>query len=63
METMGFSKDEVRKALDNQKYNEATATYLLLGKKSSEVHELPQSSPSQQSGISAKINLDQSHLI
>ncbi|XP_061582101.1 serine/threonine-protein kinase MARK1 [Cololabis saira] len=36
METMGFAKDDVRKALDTQKYNEATATYLLLGKKSSE---------------------------
>ncbi|RVE76639.1 hypothetical protein OJAV_G00010400 [Oryzias javanicus] len=36
METMGFSQNEVKKALDGQKYNEATATYLLLGMKSSE---------------------------
>uniref|UniRef100_A0A8C7ZE11 MAP/microtubule affinity-regulating kinase 3 n=1 Tax=Oryzias sinensis TaxID=183150 RepID=A0A8C7ZE11_9TELE len=36
METMGFSQNEVKKALDGQKYNEATAIYLLLGMKSSE---------------------------
>ncbi|XP_041839005.1 serine/threonine-protein kinase MARK1 [Melanotaenia boesemani] len=36
MGTMGFSQEEVRKALDGQKYNEATATYLLLGRKSAE---------------------------
>ncbi|XP_024145414.1 serine/threonine-protein kinase MARK1 [Oryzias melastigma] len=36
MEAMGFSSNEVKKALDGQKYNEATATYLLLGMKSSE---------------------------
>ncbi|XP_072239652.1 serine/threonine-protein kinase MARK1 isoform X1 [Leuresthes tenuis] len=36
METMGFSQEEVRKALDGQKYNEATAIYLLLGRKSAE---------------------------
>ncbi|CAG5867015.1 unnamed protein product [Menidia menidia] len=36
MAAMGFSQEEVRKALDGQKYNEATATYLLLGRKSAE---------------------------
>ncbi|KAF6718918.1 Serine/threonine-protein kinase MARK1 [Oryzias melastigma] len=44
MEAMGFSPNEVKKALDGQKYNEATATYLLLGMKSSEFEvsaELP----------------------
>uniref|UniRef100_A0A8C7ZDN6 MAP/microtubule affinity-regulating kinase 3 n=1 Tax=Oryzias sinensis TaxID=183150 RepID=A0A8C7ZDN6_9TELE len=39
METMGFSQNEVKKALDGQKYNEATAIYLLLGMKSSEVFD------------------------
>uniref|UniRef100_A0A673CGM2 non-specific serine/threonine protein kinase n=1 Tax=Sphaeramia orbicularis TaxID=375764 RepID=A0A673CGM2_9TELE len=36
METMGFPPEEVRTALEGQKYNEATATYLLLGKKPAE---------------------------
>ncbi|XP_067355604.1 serine/threonine-protein kinase MARK1-like isoform X2 [Channa argus] len=36
MGTMGFPQEEVRKALDGQKYNEVTATYLLLGRKPSE---------------------------
>uniref|UniRef100_A0A7N8XVN3 non-specific serine/threonine protein kinase n=1 Tax=Mastacembelus armatus TaxID=205130 RepID=A0A7N8XVN3_9TELE len=35
METMGFPQEEVAKALDGQKYNEVTATYLLLGRKPS----------------------------
>lgn len=37
MGTMGFPQEEVRKALDGQKYNEVTATYLLLGRKPAEV--------------------------
>ncbi|XP_028266394.1 serine/threonine-protein kinase MARK1 [Parambassis ranga] len=36
MGTMGFPQEEVRKALDGQKYNEMTATYLLLGRKAAE---------------------------
>uniref|UniRef100_A0A8C8E002 MAP/microtubule affinity-regulating kinase 3 n=1 Tax=Oryzias sinensis TaxID=183150 RepID=A0A8C8E002_9TELE len=44
METMGFSQNEVKKALDGQKYNEATAIYLLLGMKSSEVFDFEVSS-------------------
>uniref|UniRef100_A0AAQ6ISA1 non-specific serine/threonine protein kinase n=1 Tax=Anabas testudineus TaxID=64144 RepID=A0AAQ6ISA1_ANATE len=36
MATMGFPQEEVRKALDGQKYNEVTATYLLLGRKAAE---------------------------
>uniref|UniRef100_A0A3B4ZZE8 non-specific serine/threonine protein kinase n=1 Tax=Stegastes partitus TaxID=144197 RepID=A0A3B4ZZE8_9TELE len=36
MGTMGFPQEEVRKALDGQKYNEVTATYLLLGRKPAE---------------------------
>ncbi|KAM9313550.1 serine/threonine-protein kinase MARK1-like [Pholidichthys leucotaenia] len=36
MGTMGFPREEVRKALDCQKYNEVTATYLLLGRKAAE---------------------------
>ncbi|CAK6984058.1 serine/threonine-protein kinase MARK1 [Scomber scombrus] len=36
METMGFPQDEVMKVLEGQKYNEVTATYLLLGKKPAE---------------------------
>uniref|UniRef100_A0A8D3CRF6 non-specific serine/threonine protein kinase n=1 Tax=Scophthalmus maximus TaxID=52904 RepID=A0A8D3CRF6_SCOMX len=37
MGTMGFPREEVMKALDGQKYNEVTATYLLLGRKPAEV--------------------------
>ncbi|XP_044199535.1 serine/threonine-protein kinase MARK1 [Thunnus albacares] len=36
METMGFPQDEVMKVLEGQKYNEVTATYLLLGRKPAE---------------------------
>uniref|UniRef100_A0A8C8A410 non-specific serine/threonine protein kinase n=1 Tax=Oryzias sinensis TaxID=183150 RepID=A0A8C8A410_9TELE len=37
MVTMGFPKDEVTESLQNQKYNEIMATYLLLGRKAPEV--------------------------
>lgn len=30
---MGFTRDEIRDSLNTQKYNEVTATYLLLGRK------------------------------
>ncbi|MGH0147399.1 UNVERIFIED_CONTAM: hypothetical protein FKN15_010314 [Acipenser sinensis] len=33
---MGYSREEIRDALTNQKYNEVTATYLLLGHKNQE---------------------------
>ncbi|XP_010776858.1 serine/threonine-protein kinase MARK1-like, partial [Notothenia coriiceps] len=36
MGTMGFSQEEVKKALEGQKYNEMTAIYLLLGRKTAE---------------------------
>uniref|UniRef100_A0A8C7ZWC0 non-specific serine/threonine protein kinase n=1 Tax=Oryzias sinensis TaxID=183150 RepID=A0A8C7ZWC0_9TELE len=36
MVTMGFPKDEVTESLQNQKYNEIMATYLLLGRKAPE---------------------------
>ncbi|XP_036961748.1 serine/threonine-protein kinase MARK1 isoform X4 [Acanthopagrus latus] len=36
MGTMGFPQEEVMKALEGQKYNEVTAIYLLLGRKSAE---------------------------
>uniref|UniRef100_A0A665U230 MAP/microtubule affinity-regulating kinase 3 n=1 Tax=Echeneis naucrates TaxID=173247 RepID=A0A665U230_ECHNA len=41
MGTMGFPQEEVMTALDGQKYNEAMATYLLLGRKPAEVMALP----------------------
>lgn len=31
---MGFTRDEIRDSLASKKYNEVTATYLLLGRKS-----------------------------
>uniref|UniRef100_A0A6I8NLW9 MAP/microtubule affinity-regulating kinase 4 n=1 Tax=Ornithorhynchus anatinus TaxID=9258 RepID=A0A6I8NLW9_ORNAN len=33
---MGYSREEIKEALNNQKYNEVTATYLLLGRKNEE---------------------------
>ncbi|KAM6959094.1 MAP/microtubule affinity-regulating kinase 4 [Aplochiton taeniatus] len=33
---MGYSRDEIKDALSTQKYNEVTATYLLLGRKNEE---------------------------
>lgn len=30
---MGFTREEVKESLNNQKYNEVTATYLLLARK------------------------------
>lgn len=37
MGTMGFPQEEVKKALEGQKYNEVTGVYLLLGRKAGEV--------------------------
>lgn len=37
MGTMGFPQEEVKKALESQKYNEVTGVYLLLGRKAAEV--------------------------
>lgn len=34
---MGFPQEEVKKALEGQKYNEVTGVYLLLGRKAGEV--------------------------
>ncbi|XP_034294169.1 MAP/microtubule affinity-regulating kinase 4 isoform X5 [Pantherophis guttatus] len=34
---MGYSREEIKEALANQKYNEVTATYLLLGRKNEQV--------------------------
>ncbi|KAM3830283.1 MAP/microtubule affinity-regulating kinase 4 isoform 1-T1 [Vipera latastei] len=34
---MGYTREEVKEALANQKYNEVTATYLLLGRKNEQV--------------------------
>lgn len=43
---MGYSREEIKEALANQKYNEVTATYLLLGRKN-EVRMLPKRPPPQ----------------
>lgn len=37
---MGFPQEEVKKALESQKYNEVTGVYLLLGRKAAEVRVL-----------------------
>ncbi|XP_067317407.1 MAP/microtubule affinity-regulating kinase 4 isoform X1 [Anolis sagrei] len=34
---MGYTREEIKEALTNQKYNEVTATYLLLGRKTEQV--------------------------
>lgn len=37
MVTMGFPKDEITESLQSQKYDDVMATYLLLGRKATEV--------------------------
>ncbi|KAI3352669.1 hypothetical protein L3Q82_020144 [Scortum barcoo] len=59
METMGFTQDEVVKALEGQKYNEVTAIYLLLGRKPAEfegVVSLSSSNLVQRSRPSSDLN-------
>ncbi|XP_069494225.1 MAP/microtubule affinity-regulating kinase 3 isoform X2 [Ambystoma mexicanum] len=43
---MGYSKDEIQESLSKMKYDEITATYLLLGRKSSELDASDSSSSS-----------------
>lgn len=45
MGTMGFPQEEVKKALEGQKYNEVTAVYLLLGRKPAEVRVFTAAAP------------------
>ncbi|XP_076584358.1 serine/threonine-protein kinase MARK1 [Chaetodon auriga] len=59
MRTMGFPQEEVVKALEGQKYNEVTAIYLLLGRKSAEFEgsdSLSSSSLVQRSRPSSDLN-------
>uniref|UniRef100_A0A672HXE9 MAP/microtubule affinity-regulating kinase 3 n=1 Tax=Salarias fasciatus TaxID=181472 RepID=A0A672HXE9_SALFA len=69
---MGFNREEIRDSLSSQKYNEITATYLLLGRKSevpppSLSHRLPPASPSTHSiagasGVSSSSSTPSSRL-
>ena len=38
---MGYSREEINESLTRMKYDEITATYLLLGRKSTEVRHRP----------------------
>ncbi|XP_062427770.1 serine/threonine-protein kinase MARK1 isoform X7 [Rhea pennata] len=59
MVTMGFSREEIRESLVNQKYDEVMATYLLLGRKPPEFEgseSLSSSNLSQRSRPSSDLN-------
>ncbi|KAM3865214.1 serine/threonine-protein kinase MARK1 isoform 2-T2 [Diretmus argenteus] len=59
MVTMGFPQEEVSEALEGQKYNEVTATYLLLGRKPAELEgsqSLSSSNLGQRSRPSSDLN-------
>lgn len=38
---MGYSREEIHESLTRMKYDEITATYLLLGRKPTEVSQVP----------------------
>uniref|UniRef100_A0A672HVX6 MAP/microtubule affinity-regulating kinase 3 n=1 Tax=Salarias fasciatus TaxID=181472 RepID=A0A672HVX6_SALFA len=50
---MGFNREEIRDSLSSQKYNEITATYLLLGRKSEVKHSTSSSSSGAPSSSSS----------
>lgn len=54
---MGFAQEEVMKALEGQKYNEATAVYLLLGRKPAEVSPVSRRSPEGHLKVTALFSL------
>ncbi|OCT68421.1 hypothetical protein XELAEV_18039720mg [Xenopus laevis] len=55
---MGYSKEEIQESLSKMKYDEITATYLLLGRKSSELDASDSSSSSNLSLAKVRPNSD-----
>nr|AAH84772.1 LOC495312 protein [Xenopus laevis] len=55
---MGYSKEEIQESLSKMKYDEITATYLLLGRKSSELDASDSSSSSNLSLAKVRLNSD-----
>ena len=52
---MGYSQEEIQESLSKMKYDEITATYLLLGRKSSEVSITLPNAKNKGIGVHSKI--------